>query len=757
MPHPPQRLSTNLETLLELLQQQSEGRPDEPAYTFCSDEGARRTWSYRQLDERARAVAAELQRRTAPGDPVLLVFPAGLAFLEAFFGCVYAGRVAVPATVPKPRRPMPRLASIARDTAATAALTDRQTLALVEQNRHFEAFRSLSWIASDEIPSSEQSAWKRPDLGPDDLAFLQYTSGSTSEPRGVRISHRNLLHNLEMIRDGFGLVPDVRGQTGVFWLPAYHDMGLIGGILEPLYVAGHSVLMSPQSFLQRPLDWLKLLSEYRATVSGAPNFAYDLCVERTTPQQRSSLDLSHLQVAFCGAEPIRPETLERFAAAMAPSGFREQAFYPCYGAAEATLLITGQRTAGKPVVRSFRRAALEEGRAEKAGAGDADRTKRLVSCGGSLLDQEVKVVEPATGRLCEEGTVGEIWVRGPSVACGYWNRPELTESVFGARLTDDGSATFLRTGDLGFFDRGELFVSGRLKDVIIIRGRNHYPQDIEQTVSGVQHAWLAGSACAFSLAEGDEPGSETEQLVVVQELGRQQRDVDAEEIAREIRRAVAEVHELEVAVVVLVRYASLPRTTSGKIQRALCRQQYLSGALKTRQQWIVRLADSSETKRDDASQSSAELASIVGSVSASNALAQDQLAERLESWLIDWLRDRRGVAEQELSAERPFVEYGVDSMAAVELSQQLEEALHVRLTPVIAWNYPTPRKLARYLASEVSRPAETPASEAADAEHGDAAEDPFDQLVSELEALSDEEAEAALKREQDADSGFRGP
>jgi acyl-CoA synthetase (AMP-forming)/AMP-acid ligase II/acyl carrier protein len=699
------RCEYSTSTLVDLLVHQTSEQDTRPAYVFLDDRGEASQITYAQLDERARAIAARLQSQFAPGDRALLVYPAGLEFITAFCGCLYAGVVPVPATYPKPKRPMPRLNRIALDCTARVALSTAPTLATLDPEVLSADAATNQWIATDEIDDRWAGKWRLPQIAETDIAFLQYTSGSTSDPKGVMVSHANLLNNLECIRQAFGIaeVEYHADATGVFWLPAYHDMGLIGGILTPLYMGGRSVLMSPTSFLQRPLRWLEAIDEYQASISGAPNFAYEYCVRRTTAEGRAELDLSHWRLAFCGAEPIRAETLGHFADAFGPAGFRADAFYPCYGLAETTLLAAGPDYRNEPRVLAVNRAALADHRVVPAAATEpAELTQRLVSCGQAMSEHEIAIVDPLAGTPCRSGSVGEILIQGPSVAQGYWNRPEETEQTFGATVAGQ-SGRFLRTGDLGFFRDGDLFVTGRLKDVIIIRGRNHYPQDIEQTAEQAHPAVLPGAA--FALTENDE-----EQLVVVHQLDRQYRDADHDAIVRAIRRSIVEGHELDPYAIVLIRQTSLPITSSGKVQRTLCREQYQAGQLKVVHAWTNTVATASPSKgknghwrglsNEDRGATVGHPASHNAQCNGANGLDVDRAAERIETWLLEWLVERLQLSAADVQRDRPFAEFGVDSIAAVELSHELEEQFDVPLPPIVAWNYPTPAALARYLAEQ---------------------------------------------------------
>src|SRR5262245_60434603 len=668
------------QSMMELLAGQAADQPDATAYMFLDDRDGESQITFGELDRRAQLIAARLQLELSPGDRALLVYPAGLEFISAFFGCLYAGVVAVPATYPKPKRPMPRLQRIALDCDAHVALSTGQTLTTLDPELLSADAATSLWIATDELDDALAEHWEPPTVAESDLAFLQYTSGSTSDPKGVMVSHANLLNNLECIRTSFGIgetEADIESSTGVFWLPAYHDMGLIGGVLTPLYMGGRTVLMSPPAFLQRPMRWLQAIHDYHAIISGAPNFAYEYCVRRTTEEERSALDLSRWRLAFCGAEPIRAETLERFAEAFVPAGFKLEAMYPVYGLAETTLLAAGPTRQKLPTVLTVNRASLGEHRVVTAIGEPVEMTQRLVGCGPAVEGHTIVIVNPETGAECAADEVGEILVQGPSVTGGYWNSPTETDEVFGATVAGR-EGKFLRTGDLGFFRDGELFVTGRVKDVIIIRGRNHYPQDIEQSAEEAHPAVLPGAAFAIDLPDGDE------HLVVVHQLDRQHRDADFDEVVRAIRRAIVEQHELDPYAIVLIRQTSLPITSSGKVQRNLCREQYLAGELKTVHTW-TNPAPVSTAKKAPIGTGSAALADVrvdvhgegvslsqVGgampAVAANGAEATngrravmtvevDRAAEKIETWLLEWLVARLGLDVADVSRDRPFAEF----------------------------------------------------------------------------------------------------
>jgi acyl-CoA synthetase (AMP-forming)/AMP-acid ligase II len=555
-------------TFIEVLSRRVARHPDRPAFIFLGGE-QETVWSFALLERRARAVAAFLQERAAPGDRVLLCYPPGVEFLAGFFGCLFAGVTAVPIYPPRLNRSIDRLLGVLADARPRLVLTTTEMLRQV-RSVFAEAgwLRDPPWLTSDDLPAGIEEGWREPAVGGDTVAFLQYTSGSTRAPRGVIVTQANLLANQRHIRDCFGHHEDM--PPVVSWLPVYHDMGLVGNVLHPVYMGSPLVQLSPLTVLQRPVRWLEAISRFAAHTSGAPNFAYDLCVQRIRPEQieAQALDLRSWRVAYVGAEPVRSSTLDAFAERFEPCGFRRFSFLPCYGLAEATLFVTGQRD---PTVLVVSDADLEQGKARPA---DAEAGVRLVGSGPPPGDVDLLVVSQDSGLPLPDGQVGEIWARGPQVARGYWNNPEATGATFGVYLAD-GSGPFLRTGDLGFLRDGQLFVTGRIKDLIILDGRNLYPQDIEQTVQASHPALRPNAGAAFAIE-----GQDAERLVIVQEVERSWLSEDPAPICASIRRTVAEQHDVSIHDLVLVRPNSVPKTSSGKIQRSLCRDLYLRGGLQ---------------------------------------------------------------------------------------------------------------------------------------------------------------------------------
>ena len=685
-PRPASHSLATLNTLVELLRSRADQHPDRLAYRFIQDgESDVISITYGELDRQARAIGAWLESFEAGGERALLLYPPGLDYIASFFGCLYAGVTAVPAYPPRLNRPVPRIQSIVADSRAAFALTTSTILRNVGQRfEHAPDLQALRWLNTEQTPTGLDADWRMPKVTADTLAFLQYTSGSTSQPKGVMLTHGNLMHNLKAICHGFQLDSST---SGVFWLPSYHDMGLIGGILEPMYISGPSTLMSPVSFLQRPFRWLEAISRYKGTTTGAPNFAYDLCVEKITPEQIETLDLRSLSLAFCGAEPIRPETLERFARTFEPCGFHSSTFYPCFGMAESTLIVSGGDGPSEPHIASFERKALESDRAVSASP-DSPAALRMVSCGKSIIDQQILIVNPNTLRECAPGQVGEIWVSGPSVARGYWGLEEETQNHFQAYIAPTGEGPFLRTGDLGFLHEGELFVTGRLKDLIIIHGSNHYPQDIELTVESSHPALQPAAGAAFSVTDEGK-----EKLVIVQEVTRQHRTPNVDEVVSAIRMAVSEKHDLQVFAIVLVKPMSIPKTSSGKIQRRACKQAFLESKLEVVGEWMAKTSPSSPALpalREESPPRPKEGAAEGVGVK----------AEAIQSWLIARIAAILEVDPASIDPRQPFTYYGLGSVQAVSLTGDLEVFLNRTLLPTLAWDYPTIDLLAQHLASE---------------------------------------------------------
>jgi len=556
------------ENLVNCLRAHAAERPGDAAFVGLSDDSSRHTTlTYAELDDRARAIAACLQDMRLAGERVVLAYPPGLEFIAAFFGVLYAGCVAVP-TYPPRRRTLDRFDAIASNAGARLALSTASSIAQFKAMTGRVA--AIRWLATDELASADADHWIEHDPSHDSLAMIQYTSGSTSQPKGVMLSHANLVENTRGIRKSFAIQSD---SVCVFWLPTYHDMGLIGGILTPVLSGITNTIMAPAKFLQNPFLWLDAISKSRATISGGPNFAYDLCVRRIGAEQRATLDLSSWSLAFSGSEAVQPETIARFAEAFAPCGFNPESFYPCYGLAEATLMVTGPRSGAGAAVRAFRDDALAQNRVEPL-PDNAPNARRLVGCGAPVSSVVVAIIDAETLAPVAPDRIGEIWVAGESVGQGYWGDPEGTAATFHARRSDTGERPFLRTGDLGFVHDSQLYVTGRVDDLIIVRGLNHHPQDIEATARACHPLLEAGLGAAFAIDD-----DRTQRLVLVHEV---QRDggTDLSPVLDAVRAAVLDQHGLALDTVVLIRCGTIAKTSSGKVQRHASRAAYIAGQLK---------------------------------------------------------------------------------------------------------------------------------------------------------------------------------
>ena len=576
-------------TLVELLRWRAVQQPKQRAYTFLVDgkvEGLNLT--YAQLDCKARAIGALLQQHKARGERVLLLYPQGLEVIAAFCGCLYAGVIAIPVPPPEAgrlKRTLPRLQAIAKDAQASFVLTTSAILSLVEEFREqIPELQAMRWINTEQITLELAEEWSDPAVSSDMLAYLQYTSGSTSTPKGVMISHGNLMFHSAYLDKACSYTPE---SITVTWMPYFHDYGLVEGLIQPLYNGTPCFVMSPFAFIKRPIHWLQAISRYKATHSQSPNFAYDQCVRRILPEQRSTLDLSSWCAAGNAAEPINFKVMESFFEAFEPWGFRWNAFCPAYGLAEDTLLVSSSQQMDAPVLCKLDAAALKKNRLVDASKDNIVQT--VVGCGRLVCDTKVAIVNPETLIQCAPDEVGEIWVSDPSVSQGYWNRPEETERTFRAHLADTGvseagrsSVPFLRTGDLGFLKDGELFITGRLKDLLIIRGSNHYPQDIEWTVQRSHPAFRPEHGAVFSVDVDGE-----ERLVIAQEIERHYTNLNLDQVVETIRQEVAENHELEVYAILLLKTGSILKTSSGKIQRQACRAGFLDGSLDLVGTWTA--------------------------------------------------------------------------------------------------------------------------------------------------------------------------
>ncbi len=656
----------SIATFVDILEYRALHQPDQIAYIFLLDgetESAR--VSYQQLEQRAKAIAAQLQSNLSQGERVLLLYPSGLEFITAFFGCLYAGVNPVPVYPPRRNQKLSRLQAIVKDAQAKLALTTNSLLSSIEAKfSSSPELEKVPLLGTDNITQEKALNWYKPDLSKEDIAFLQYTSGSTGTPKGVMVTHQNLLHNSKLIKMAFGHSTET---IGVGWLPLFHDMGLIGNVLQPIYRGFPCVIMPPEAFIQKPIRWLQGISRYKGTTSGGPNFAYELCVSKITPQERETLDLSHWDVAFTGAEPVRAATLEKFATTFADCGFNPKAFYPCYGMAETTLFLSGATKHKTPVIQGVDKNALLDNKVVTLDSQHPD-AQLVVSCGWAWLDEKIVIVNPESLTKCPQGQVGEIWVSNESVARGYWNRPEQTEQTFKAYYLAENQqiGPFLRTGDLGFLLEGQLFVTGRLKDLIIIRGRNHQPQDIEFTVQQSNPAFRKDYGAAFSIEIAGQ-----ERLVVVQEVERRYlRKLNSQEVIQQMIHAVLQEHELDIYAVALLKTASIPKTSSGKIQRTACRAGFLARTLDIIADWS-KIPSQTKGFRELESDVDSLLEKVITFSQPSESSDYNgnqsllQTYEDIEQWLIAKFAELKETACENIDIQENV---GFDSLIAAELN-----------------------------------------------------------------------------------------
>jgi acyl-CoA synthetase (AMP-forming)/AMP-acid ligase II/acyl carrier protein len=704
----------DIELATERLRRLASADPDRSAASFIDDDlEVRQSWTFGELDRRARSMAAFLQSRGAIGRRVVLAYPTCLDFLAAFYGCLYAGVVAVPASLPLAHGKDRRLELIVADSGATLVLTTAKCAELIAR-RLAEGEVVVEVLPTDAL-DDHSGAWRESVPAAGDLAFLQYTSGSTRSPSGVMVSHGNLAANLEMLREGVGNSPE---SIGVSWLPLFHDMGLVAGALSPTYAGAPLYLMAPASFVQNPMRWPRAVTRYRGTIGGGPNFAYQACVDAARTQGIEGLDLTCWDIAWNGAEPVRASTVTDFIAAFGPAGFRAESLTPAFGLAEATLLVTGKRGRVGPDCRSVDETAL---RGDRVILSSDSQAKRLVGSGEPAKGVDVRIVDPETRAVAGAATVGEIWVRSGSVGQGYWGKPEESEAIFRAS-TADGDGPFLRTGDLGFLQDGELFVAGRRKDLIVIRGVNYYPQDIEQTVEAAHPALRPASCAVFGVEEGD-----TLRVVAVAELRRSEwRKADPAEVFVSIRREVAREHQVALNGIVLLKAYGLPKTSSGKVQRAACRAALRDGTLAVVHEW----------------RSTLQVAPIDFS---GEPLSQPGVLERQ---LIDWLRRECGV--DDITWKTPLMDLGIDSLKGVELGNALSAAFEHSFPVTLMIEHPTVEALARLIREEVLRvEPDEPIAPPPIAWEGAALEQQIDLLDdAELDALLAGSIDAVLKTDR---------
>ncbi|MEU6084912.1 AMP-binding protein [Streptomyces sp. NPDC047108] len=647
---------------VSILRQRARTAPDSPAFTFLEGElNVADTLTYGELDRRAASLAARLRETLSPGDRALLLHPAGLDYVVAFYACLYARVIAVPLYVPQ-RRTVATVQAIAEDCRAAAVLTTARNTRRRSLFTAGAGPSTIPWLTTDtDAPGTPDADPPSEEITPETVAYLQYTSGSTSAPKGVVITHHNAVRQCDEAATGWAFGAD---SCWVAWLPHFHDYGQIGSVMLPVFAGARSVMMAPATFVRRPLRWLRAISAYRGTHTGAPNFAYDLCVEAAEEAVRTGaapdLDLCSLVTAGNGAEPVHADTLERFARAFTPYGLRPGVLCPSYGLAEATLRVTSH-----PVGEPYRAGTYATASPGAPVVPTEDtRVRPLVAAGSAVGDTEVAVVDPKTRRRLPDGHVGEIWVAGPIVSPGYWERPEENARTFRAEIEGESGRPHLRTGDLGFLLDGALHICGRSKDVVIVNGANHYPQDIERTAEDCHPAVRRGRTVAFGVADGT-----GESLVVVVELTRSS-DGPPADVAREIREAVWRAHDLAPTVVV-AETGAVPITTSGKVQRRRCREDFISGRLPA-------------LARPDAATVAAVTAGRTGTAPRSAPSAAAALRESCLARITGWLADQVP-AGTPVDTGQTFSAYGMASLQLMELHTLLEDWIGSELPPELLW------------------------------------------------------------------------
>lgn len=659
---------------------------DRVAFTFLLDgEADERHLTFGDLDREAAALAGKLQTLAQPGDRVLLLFDPGVEYLWAFFGVLYAGMIPVPAYPPdlmRAERLLGRLKALAEDCQPAVVLGTKQSLSLVGGLLGHAAGTEGAGaviLTVDDRDGWEALPWTPPKLQPNDIAFLQYTSGSTSSPRGVMVTHGNLLYQLSLLLErweqSYPAAGD-HGVVGVSWLPFYHDMGLIGGVFGAFYAGKRVVMMSPLAFIQRPIRWLQAISRYRPIVTGGPNFAYDLCVSKFRKEDAEGLDLSSWKIAVNGAEPVRAETIERFNATFSPYGWDPAGWMPSYGLAESTLGVTCYEQGARCPVVDVALTDLERNQVrlvDSAVGGRTEKTRRLVGCGHAITDTELRIVDPLTCR--EVQGVGEVWVRGKGVTLGYWNRPEDNAILFDARLADTGNGPYMRTGDYGFLHDGILYLTGRLKETMIFWGRNVYPQDIEHTAAGCHDALRLNGGAAFSI---DRDGQE--QLVLVQEVVRPGK-LDLPALAAQVRQAVMAEHRVPLYSLVLIRPGNLPKTSSGKIQRGEARKKFEANEFDVVAGWTF----------DASSLTTAPLSADIRPAEET----PDESA--IKTWLRQRIAQAISLPAEQIACDEPLSHYVVDSITLVAIARDLELWMGRSIAPTILFDSPTLETLARRL------------------------------------------------------------
>ncbi len=639
-------------TFIDILDQREQLQRDKTALIKLDRDGREcDRISYADLIASAKITATSILKRSRPGKTCLIIASPGLDFAIALLACFYAGVIAVPVHPPRKKKRNERLANIIRDANPDCQVLGNEYQEMISEGSSGNPeLEELPIILISRINHTGKEHFNLPRLKPDDIALLQYSSGTTGRPRGSMITHRNILHNSEVIRASFNHDPDLIVVT---WLPPYHDMGLIGTLLQPIFIGGTNVIINPVDFLRNPVIWLEAISKYKGTTAGCPNFALDLLADRISEEQKEHIDLGSLKVFFCGSEPVRRTSLEKFYHAFKDCNFHEEMYLPCYGLAENTLMATGIEQGNKPIYIEADQHLFEKSR-KISQVNEGNKAVSFVGCGYPWIGDEIKIADPDSGDLLPDKSVGEILIRGKAVFGGYWNAKNENTSPLIRKQTDKDDSPYLRTGDLGFYHEGQLFICGRIKDLIIIRGSNYFPDDIESSAENSHNSLQIHGGAAFSFDDGRE-----EKLVIVHEVKRTAlNELNGKVVAETIRKAIMSEHEIVVHAVCLIGPARLPKTTSGKKQRLKCREMWLNDQFTPLYEW-----------NDESGTQSLPAKTTVEVTSATE----------LEAWLIQWLGRKLKINEKDIDPEAPIMSCGLDSMGAVELEREVKEAFEIEI------------------------------------------------------------------------------
>ncbi len=636
-----------------LLRIRAKQHPDKTVFIFLEDginETARIT--YGELERKASLVAAALLEKNKKGERCILLFQAGIDFIVAFMGCLLAGVIAVPSYPPRRNRKNERFQAIVDNCKPSVIIASDSIANDLQKNpEDHEKIKNIRLISFDKLEFSQENMVAKSEISKEDIAFLQYTSGSTGMPNGVMVSHGNLIHNSEIIKKAFNHDENLRG---VNWLPPFHDMGLIGTLLQPIYVGGQNAIIPPTSFLRYPERWLKAITKYKGNTVGGPNFALDYCCDKISEEDKKEIDLSSVEIFFCGSEPIRESTLNRFSEYFMNCGFKAGMFYPCYGLAESTLICTGGDYKDKPAYFSAEKNSLETENKIRPVKGNKQALS-FVACGYPFYDMEVIIADHNKKEICPNGQTGEIWVNGPSVCKGYWKNAVKTKGTFHAVLKNNEQQKYMRTGDVGFIHEGQLYITGRLKDLIIIRGQNFFPQDIENTVESCHQALRKYSGAVFSADIKQE-----ERLVIVSEVERSYiRNLDNEEVFNTIREAVSEEYNIAPFAMVLIKTGSILKTSSGKIQRLATKKAFLQNELNVIASWEMDL------EKD---------------FPAETFKPQEFSFDEIQNWLINWLSRKIKINPDKINPEKTILSYGLDSIGLVELEREVNRQFDIEIS-----------------------------------------------------------------------------